>query len=53
MVVMLFSLTLLAPLILSYAVDDGAQTAYDETFGLTLLSGAFLWYRATDTASAN
>ncbi len=45
MVVMLFSLTLLAPLILSYAVDDGAQAAYDETFGLTLLSGTFLWYR--------
>ncbi len=45
MIVMLFGLTMLAPLILSYAVDDGAQTAYDEAFGLTMLSGAFLWYR--------
>lgn len=42
---MLFALTMLAPLILSYAVDDGAQTAYDETFALTLLSGSFLWIR--------
>jgi len=45
MIVMLFGLTLLAPLALSYAVNDGAQTAYDETFALTMLSGAFLWYR--------
>jgi trk system potassium uptake protein TrkH len=45
MIVMLFGLTMLAPLILSYAVDDGAQAAYDEAFGLTMLSGAFLWYR--------
>ena len=45
MVIMLFGLTMLAPLILSYLVDDGAQTAYDEAFGLTMLSGLFLWYR--------
>ncbi len=45
LIIMLFGLTMLAPLILSYAVNDGAQTAYDETFALTLLSGAFLWYR--------
>ena len=45
MVIMLFGLTMLAPLILSYVVDDGAQTAYDEAFGLTMLSGLFLWYR--------
>lgn len=45
MIVMLFGLTMLAPLILSYAVDDGAQAAYDEAFGLTMLCGAFLWYR--------
>jgi trk system potassium uptake protein TrkH len=45
MVIMLFALTMLAPLILSYVVDDGAQAVYDESFALTMLSGAFLWYR--------
>ena len=45
MIVILFGLTMLAPLILSYWVDDGAQTAYDEAFLLTTLSGTFLWYR--------
>jgi trk system potassium uptake protein TrkH len=45
LIVMLFGLTLLAPLILSHAVDDGAQTAYDEAFALTMLSGAFLYFR--------
>lgn len=45
MIIMLFALTMLAPLILSYVVNDGAQTAYDEAFWLTLLSGTFLWYR--------
>lgn len=45
MIIMLFALTMLAPLILSFVVNDGAQTAYDEAFWLTLLSGTFLWYR--------
>ena len=45
MIVMLFGLTQLAPLILSYVTDDGAQTAYDEAFALTMLCGGFLWYR--------
>jgi len=45
MIVMLFGLTMLAPLTLSYWVNDGAQTAYDEAFLLTTLSGTFLWYR--------
>ncbi len=45
LIVMLFGLTMLAPLILSYVVDDGAQTAYDEAFALTMLCGAFLWVR--------
>lgn len=45
MIIMLFALTMLAPLFLSYAVDDGAQAVYDESFALTLFSGAFLWYR--------
>jgi len=45
LIIMLFGLTMLAPLILSYAVDDGAATAYDEAFALTMLSGAFLYQR--------
>lgn len=45
MIIMLFALTLLPPLILSYVVDDGAQAAYDEVFALTLLCGLYLWYR--------
>jgi trk system potassium uptake protein TrkH len=45
MVIMLFALTLLPPLFLSWAVDDGAQNVYDEVFALTLLCGLYLWYR--------
>ena len=45
MIIMLFALTMLAPLILSYATNDGAQSAYDEAFLLTLLCGTLLWYR--------
>ena len=45
MIIMLFGLTILAPLILSYVVDDGAQAAYDEVFMLTMLCGLFLWVR--------
>ena len=45
MIIMLFSLTMLAPLILSYVTKDGAQSAYDEAFALTMLCGSFLWYR--------
>jgi trk system potassium uptake protein TrkH len=45
MITMLFALTLLPPLILSYVVDDGAQAVYDEVFLLTLLCGFYLWFR--------
>lgn len=45
MIIMLFALTMLAPLLVSYINNDGAQSAYDEAFWLTLLSGTFLWYR--------
>lgn len=45
MIIMLFGLTMLPPLILSYATNDGAQAVYDESFALTMLCGAFLWYR--------
>ena len=45
MVIMLFGMTVLAPLTLSHVVDDGAQSAYDEAFGLTILCGMLLWAR--------
>jgi trk system potassium uptake protein TrkH len=45
MIIMLFGLTMLAPLILANLSQDGAESAYDETFALTMLCGAFLWYR--------
>lgn len=45
MIVMLFGLTMLSPLILSYLVDDGAQSVYDESLMLTLLCGMLLWFR--------
>lgn len=48
MITMLFALTLMPPLVLSYVVDDGAQAVYDEVFLLTLLCGCFLWFRYRD-----
>ena len=45
MILMLFGLTMLAPLIVSHVTDDGAQVVYTEVFLLTLLCGTFLWYR--------
>ena len=45
MIIMLFALTMLLPLAWSWISDDGAQSSYDEAFGLTMLSGLGLWYR--------
>jgi trk system potassium uptake protein TrkH len=45
MVIMLFALTMLIPLALSWITNDGAQTAYDEAFALTFLCGLGLWFR--------
>ena len=39
MIIMLFGLTMLAPLILSWVTDDGAHSAYDEGFAMTMLCG--------------
>ncbi|MDO8787613.1 MAG: potassium transporter TrkG [Sulfuritalea sp.] len=41
-----FALTLLAPLIFSWWLDDGATSAYDEAFLLTLATGIALWWPA-------
>jgi trk system potassium uptake protein len=49
MIVMLFGLTMLVPLTLSYVVDDGAQAVYDEVFILTMLCGLWLWYHFRHT----
>jgi trk system potassium uptake protein TrkH len=45
MIIVLFSLTMLLPLGWSWRVNDGAQTAYDEAFLLTFLTGVLVWYR--------
>ena len=41
---MCFSLTLLVPLLMSWYWHDGAESAYDEAFFLTLLTGLGLWW---------
>ncbi|MBU0592724.1 MAG: TrkH family potassium uptake protein [Gammaproteobacteria bacterium] len=44
MVTMLFSLTMLAPLILSWWFQDGAMAAYDEAIVTTFLAGLLTWW---------
>ena len=41
-----FSVAMLVPLALSWALDDGAQSAYDEAFAISFLSGLGLWWTA-------
>ena len=43
---MCFALTMLVPLLLSWAWQDGAATAYDEAFLLTFATGLGLWWSA-------
>jgi trk system potassium uptake protein TrkH len=43
---MCFALTILVPLLLSWAWQDGATTAYDEAFLLTFVTGLGLWWSA-------
>jgi len=43
MVIMLFSFTMLAPLGLSWWLQDGASTAYDEAFLVTFVIGLVTW----------
>lgn len=45
MILMLFGLTMAAPLLLGYAMGEAAWTAFAEELLLTVLSGSFLWYR--------
>ncbi len=44
MVTMLFSLTMLLPLGLSWWLQDGAMTAYDEAMATTFLAGLLTWW---------
>lgn len=44
-----FSLALLVPLLLSYYLKDGADSAYDEAFLLTFVTGASLWWSARNS----
>ncbi|MBZ0104760.1 MAG: TrkH family potassium uptake protein [Sulfuricella denitrificans] len=44
MVTMLFSLTMLAPLALSWWLQDGAMNAYDDAMGATFLTGLLSWW---------
>lgn len=38
-----FALTLLVPVVISWWLNDGANSAYDEAFLLTLVTGMILW----------
>lgn len=42
-VLMLFAFAFLLPLGIAFALDDGAQLAYDEAFLITFFSGFVLW----------
>ncbi len=44
MIILLFGMTMLVPLALSWVVNDGAHSAYDEAFGLTMVIGLSLWF---------
>lgn len=44
--VVLFGLTMLAPLLLAWIGNDAAQKAYDEAILITMLSGAAMWFAA-------
>jgi trk system potassium uptake protein TrkH len=43
-----FALMMVVPWIYSYAIKDGAQSAYDESVLLTFFTGASLWWAARD-----
>jgi len=43
LVVMLFGLSLMFPLVVSHALRDGAEAAYNEAIAITVAAGAGLW----------
>jgi len=44
LIILIFGLTMLVPLGISWFQRDGAESAFDEAFLLTVASGAGLWY---------
>jgi trk system potassium uptake protein TrkH len=44
LIILMFGLSILLPLGVSHALDDGAQGAYDEAVALTFGTGALLWF---------
>ncbi len=51
-IIAIFGVAMLAPLGVSVAFDDGAQTAYDEAIAITLFSGLLLWLGASRGGTA-
>lgn len=51
-IIAIFGVAMLAPLGVSAAFDDGAQTAYDEAIAITLFSGLILWLGAGRSGTA-
>jgi trk system potassium uptake protein TrkH len=43
LIVLMFGVSILVPAAVSHALDDGAQTAYDEAMLITIACGALLW----------
>jgi trk system potassium uptake protein TrkH len=43
LIVVMFGLSILVPLVVSHALADGAEGAYDEAVAITLAAGAVLW----------
>jgi trk system potassium uptake protein TrkH len=43
LIVLMFGLSLLVPLVVSHALADGAESAYDEAVVVTLATGGLLW----------
>ncbi|HEY9097881.1 MAG TPA: TrkH family potassium uptake protein [Thiobacillus sp.] len=46
LVVLIFSFSMLAPLLMGFFAHDAAQFAFDESFALTFLAGTSLWLGA-------
>jgi trk system potassium uptake protein TrkH len=43
LVILIFSFTMLAPLVTAFFAEDAAQYAFDESFAVTLIAGSALW----------
>jgi trk system potassium uptake protein TrkH len=50
LIIMIFGVSILVPLALSHALNDGAQGAYDEAILITMGAGALLWFASRGRA---